>query len=288
MEILLAGKPAAEKLLSQVTGELSKILELGKPAPHLAVIQVGDDPASTVYVNNKIKVAKKLSITSTLHHFPAEISENSLLNLIDELNENWDVNGILIQLPLPSHISSELVMARINPLKDVDCLHPENVGKLWLGNAYVKPCTPEGIIKLLKFYELNIEGKHAVIIGRSNIVGKPLSALLLAENVTVTICHSKTRELENVTREADILICAVGRARLVRKNFVRQGAIVVDVGVNRELSEQGEQRLVGDVDFDEVKDEVYAISPVPGGVGPMTIAQLMENILICAKAQAKF
>ncbi len=285
MEILLSGKPASEKVLDEVRNVLPQIAETGARAPHLAIVQVGDDPSSTVYVRNKLKTSKKLGIDSTLHHLDAGTSQETLLKLIVKLNGDDGVHGILVQLPLPSQIDPDLVMRSINPIKDVDCLHPENVGRLWLGKPFVKPCTPQGIMDLLCFYGIGMQGKRVVIAGRSNIVGKPLAGLMLLANATVTICHSKTKDLPEVCAEADVLVAAVGKARLITTEHVKEGAVVIDVGVNRIVTETGEEKLVGDVDFERVKEKVYAISPVPGGVGPMTIAELMGNVLTCWKAQ---
>ena len=287
MEILLSGKPASEKVLSSIEEKLKELQLAGSPVPHLAVIQVGDDPASTVYVKNKIKTSKKLGMRATLHHLKESASQSEVLSLIENLNEDEDIHGILVQLPLPSHIDADKVLKTLKPLKDVDCLHPENVGALWLGKPFVKPCTPAGIIELLKFYQVSVEAKRAVIVGRSNIVGKPLCALMLQENATVTLCHSKTKELPKVCQEAEILVAAMGKPRFITSEFVREGAVVIDVGVNRIKNETGEEVLTGDVDFEQVKHKVHAISPVPGGVGPMTIAMLMKNLFICYEAQRK-
>lgn len=284
---ILLGKPAAENVLDRVRQRLAQIQGQGLRMPKLAVIQVGDDPASTVYVRNKIKTCEKLGIARELFRLEKDVEEDELLRLVEKLSADEEVSGILVQLPLPEAIDADKVMERINPLKDVDCLHPENVGRLWLGKPFVKPCTPAGIIELLEFYGISLDGKRAVIIGRSNIVGKPLLALMLQKNATVTICHTRTKELKEVARGADVLVVAAGRARLVGADFVRQGAVVIDVGVNREVSEKGEERLVGDVDFEAVKEKVYAISPVPGGVGPMTIAMLMNNVIACYEGQKK-
>jgi len=287
LEILLSGKPASEKVLSSIEQKLKELQHTGSAVPHLAVIQVGDDPASTIYVKNKIKTSKKLGMRATLHKLPQTASQSDLLSLVQDLNENKDIHGILVQLPLPYHIDADEVLRALNPSKDVDCLHPENVGALWLGKPFVKPCTPAGIIELLKFYDITLEGKRAVIVGRSNIVGKPLCALMLQENATVTLCHSRTKELARVCQEAEILVVAIGKARFITSEFVQEGAVVIDVGVNRVKNETGDEIIVGDVDFEQVKQKVHSISPVPGGVGPMTIAMLMRNLFTCYEAQEK-
>ena len=227
-----------------------------------------------MYVKNKNKTCKNIGFQSFEHILPENTSEDKLLNLINELNNDDQVNGILVQLPLPSHISSKKILVSINPQKDVDGFHLENVGRLVTGNALFKPCTPAGIIKLLDEYKIEIEGKNAVIIGRSNIVGKPVSFLLLERNATVTICHSRTKDLPSITRSADILIAAIGKPNFVSLDMVKNNAVVIDVGINRL-----DGKLVGDVDFASVSNQASLITPVPGGVGPMTIAMLMENTL---------
>ena len=285
--LILAGKPVAEKFRLAVKRRVEELCAVGKPPPSLNVIQVGDDPASTVYVRSKLRTCRRLGIEHKLHHLPETTSEDELLDLIARLNKDSSVHGILMQLPLPKRMDASRVLFAIDPMKDVDGLHPVNVGRLWMGQPHLLPCTPHGIIELLKHYEIPIEGRRAVIIGRSQIVGKPLAALLMAENATVTVCHSRTRELAKVASEADILVAAVGRARFVTADFVKDGAVVVDVGVNRMEDENGKESLVGDVDFDAVLPKVSAISPVPGGVGPMTIAMLMVNVLVAYEEQLR-
>lgn len=283
--LILAGKVVAKKFRQLVKQRVKELEASSKPAPTLNVIQVGDDPASTVYVRSKLRTCEKLGIEHRRHHLTETTSEDELLDLIARLNEDASVHGILVQLPLPPQLDSSRVLFAVDPAKDVDGLHPVNVGKLWMGEPYLVPCTPQGIVELLKFYDIPLKGRRAVIIGRSQIVGKPLAALLMAENATVTVCHSRTRDLPKVASEADILVAAVGRARFVTADFVKPGAVVVDVGVNRMKDDDGEEKLVGDVDFGAVAPKVSAISPVPGGVGPMTIAMLMVNVLAAYEKQ---
>lgn len=251
--------------------------------PCLAVIIVGDDPASRVYVNNKKKKCAAVGIKSLEFALPAQTTQRELLELIERLNQNSLVNGILCQLPLPEHIDEKAVIEAINPQKDVDCFCDVNVGKLWTGNAVFLPCTPAGVMEMLRQYNIEVSGKNCVIVGRSNIVGKPLAALMLQKNATVTVCHSKTRELASVCRSADILVAAVGRSKFITADMVRENAVVIDVGINRD--ENG--KLCGDVDFDAVKDKASFITPVPGGCGPMTIAMLMQNTVKACEIQNK-
>ena len=244
----------------------------------LAVIQVGNDPASTVYVGNKKKACEYIGINSLSYELPEETTQEELLALVDKLNEDPKVNGILVQLPLPKHIDENLVIRQISPKKDVDGFHPQSVGALSIGQKGFVSCTPAGVIQLLKRSNIDIEGKECVILGRSNIVGKPMALLMLRENATVTICHSRTKNLKEITKRADILIVAIGKPRFVDKEYVKDGAVVIDVGIHR--GEDG--KLCGDVDFDSVEPMASAITPVPGGVGPMTIAMLMNN---CVEAK---
>jgi len=283
--LILAGKPVAKKFQGMVKARIEELRQAGAPVPSLHVIQVGDDPGSTVYVRNKLYTCEKLGIEHNLHHLPETTATPELLSLVARLNEDSGVHGILVQLPLPPEVDSSEVLFAIDPEKDVDGLHPVNVGRLWMGDAYLLPCTPHGIVELLKYYQIPLTGQRAVIIGRSQIVGKPLAALMMAEHATVTVCHSRTRNLPAVASEGDILVAAVGKPRLVTPDFVKPRAAVVDVGVNRLKDEQGEERLVGDVDFDAVAPKVSAISPVPGGVGPMTIAMLMVNVVAAYERQ---
>ena len=249
--------------------------------PCLAVILVGNDPASRVYVNNKKKACAFCGIRSLEYTLPQETTQDELLALIDRLNKDESVNGILCQLPVPPQISEKAVIDKINPKKDVDCFHNENVGRLWTGNDRLKPCTPAGMMALLDYYNIDPAGKRCVIVGRSNIVGKPMAALMLSRNATVTVCHSKTQDLATVCKEADILVAAVGRPKFITADMVKDGAVVLDVGINR----LPDGSLCGDVDFDAVKEKASYLTPVPGGCGPMTIAVLMQNTLTAYRIQ---
>ena len=249
--------------------------------PGLAVVIVGDDPASRVYVNNKKKACEAVGFISEEYALPAETTQEELLSLVDTLNNKESINGILVQLPLPKHLDDKAVIEAISPLKDVDAFHAVNVGKIMLGEYDFLPCTPAGVMEMLRSYEIPVEGRECVVIGRSNIVGKPMSMLLLHENGTVTICHSRTKNLAEVCKRADILVAAVGIPRFVKADMVKDGAVVIDVGMDRD--ENG--KLCGDVDFENVKDKCSYITPVPGGVGPMTIATLMKNTLKACKLQ---
>ncbi len=287
---LLKGKPVAEHVYSQIAQKLNVFKNKGLQ-PRLTVILVGEDPASKVYVSRKEKTSKKLGMDSETIHLPAETSQAELLQLIDRLNQDPNTHGILVQLPLPKHIDESKVLLQIHPDKDVDCFHPRNVGLLVSGTPYVLPCTPAGIVEILKYYQIETEGKHVVIIGRSNIVGKPLANLLVQKqrwaNATVTVAHSRTKNLPQLTSQADILVAAMGRAEFVTADMVKQGAVVIDVGINRkEADNEKGYVLVGDVHFDEVVEKAAAITPVPGGVGPMTIAMLMHNTLTAAAYQS--
>ena len=272
--VLIDGKKVSVEIRNRLAEETQDLKKKTGKAPGLATVLVGDDPASAVYVRNKNKTCLELGYQSFEKKLPSDIPETQLLQLIEELNSNEEVLGILVQLPLPDQIDSEKILQAIDPNKDVDGFHPINVGRLVVGNALLTPCTPTGIIELLDHYGIEISGKHAVIMGRSNIVGKPVSMLLLQRNATITICHSRTKNLEEVTRCADILVAAVGRANFVTAEMVREGAVVIDVGINRV-----DGKLTGDVDFATVSKKASHITPVPGGVGPMTIALLMGNTL---------
>jgi len=272
--ILIDGKKVSAEVRNRLAEETKILKEKTGKEPGLATVLVGDDPASAVYVRNKNKTCRELGFQSFENQLSSDTTEEQLLNLIDDLNSNPNVHGILVQLPLPDQVDSEKILQAIDPKKDVDGFHPVNVGKLVVGNALLTPCTPTGIIELLDHYGIEISGKHAVIVGRSNIVGKPVSMLLLQRNATITICHSRTKNLEEVTRGADILIAAVGRPHFVTENMVSEGAVVIDVGINRV-----DGKLTGDVEFEPVSKKASYITPVPGGVGPMTIALLMENTL---------
>ena len=249
--------------------------------PCLAVVLVGEDPASQVYVRNKKKACEYCGIKSLNYELSEDTTEEELLSLIDELNANKECNGILVQLPLPKHIDENKVLLRIKPEKDVDGFHPYNVGLLSIGKADLKACTPAGCIELIKRSGVDITGKHCVVVGRSNIVGKPVGMLLLSENGTVTTCHSKTKDIKAVCREADILVAAVGIPKFIKGDMVKDGVVVIDVGINR----MDNGKLCGDVDFDEVEKKASYITPVPGGVGPMTIAMLMNNCIVACKKQ---
>ena len=280
MAKIISGKEVSA-FLNQKTADEVKLLNDKGIGVSLAVIIVGDDPASKVYVNNKKKACEKLGIVSFEYTLPENTTQQELLDLINELNNRNDVNGILCQLPLPPYLDEESLINAISPEKDVDCFHPVNVGRLYTGTGKLKPCTPAGVMEMLKYYDIDIQGKNCVVIGRSNIVGKPMAALLTAQNGTVTLCHSKTKNLIEHTRNADILVAAVGKPKFVAKDMVKEDAVVIDVGIHR--MENG--KLCGDVDFDEVEPVAGYISPVPGGVGPMTIAELMENTVTAAKIQ---
>ena len=280
MAYIINGKQIAKDIKDELKETTSRLHEKGI-YPCLAVIQVGDDPASTVYVNNKKKACAYIGIKSEAYELPGDSSEKDLLDLIDRLNEDPSVHGILVQLPIPSHMDEKKVIRRISPAKDADGFHPENVGALSIGEKGFVSCTPAGIIQLLKRSGISVEGKECVVVGRSNIVGKPMAMLLLSENGTVTVCHSKTKNLPEVCRRADILVAAVGRPRFFGEEYVKEGACVIDVGIHRDEN----NKLCGDVDFDRVVDKVSAITPVPGGVGPMTIAMLMANVIQAAVRQ---
>lgn len=272
MAYLIDGKRISTEVKDELKEKVAKLREEGVECT-LAVIQVGNDPASSVYVNNKHKACAYVGIRSLVYALPEETTEEKLLELIAELNERKDVHGILVQLPLPKHIKEETVLLSIDPKKDVDGFHPMNVGNLNVGRKAYVSCTPAGIIELLKRSNIEIEGKECVVIGRSNIVGKPMATLMLQENATVTICHSRTKNLKEVAKRADILIVAIGKPKFVTAEYVKEGAVVIDVGIHR--NEQN--KLCGDVDFESVEPLASAITPVPGGVGPMTIAMLMKN-----------
>lgn len=274
MYTLIDGKAIAQEIKNECKEKAAFLKEQGITKT-LAVIQVGSDPASSVYVRNKKNACAFVGIESLSYELPDTTSEEELLSLIRELNDNSKVNGILVQLPLPSHIDEDKVIQTISPTKDVDGFHIQNAGALATGEKGFVPCTPLGVIELLKRSNISIEGKHCVVLGRSNIVGKPMAQLLLKENGTVTICHSKTTNLKELTRQADILVVAIGKPKFVDASFVKEGAVVIDVGIHRNEN----NKLCGDVNFDDVAPHTSAITPVPGGVGPMTIAMLMKNCI---------
>lgn len=275
---LLNGKELAQKLQQEMTQEVTELKEKGLQ-PGLAVILVGEDPASQVYVRNKERAANNIGMYSVVYRLPETTSEADLIAKIEELNHDDKVHGILVQLPLPKHINEDLVLDTIDPAKDVDGFHPMNLGNLFAGKPTMIPCTPAGIMELIKLSGIDLAGKNAVIIGRSNIVGKPMAHLLLQANATVTICHSKTKDLPKVAKQADVLVVAIGRANFVTADFVKEGAVVIDVGINRDEN----NKLTGDVKFDEVAPLTSYITPVPGGVGPMTITMLMRQTIDAAK-----
>ena len=283
MAELIDGRFVSQKLRDDLKVEISDYIERFGITPGLAVIVVGNDPASAVYVRNKHKACLDTGIRSFQIELPEDTTEEELLSKIDQLNTSEDVHGILVQLPLPKHINEQRVIERIDPKKDVDAFHPENVGRITVGKYNLLPCTPAGIVELLKFYNINAEGKRCVVIGRSNIVGKPMALLLLEMNGTVTVCHSRTSNLDEICREADIIVVAIGKPNFLRGNMVKDGVVVIDVGINR--LEDG--RLCGDVCFSEVENVASYITPVPGGVGPMTITMLLKNTLSATKAQMK-
>lgn len=284
MARILDGKQVAETLRRALKERVAAFVTERSRAPGLHVVIVGDDPASQVYVKAKEKASLEVGMNGTVHRLPAETGEDALLALLAELNRDDAVDGILVQLPLPKHVNETRVLEAISPWKDVDGFHPENVGLLAVGRPRLVPCTPAGCMKLLAEAQVELSGLRAVVVGRSNIVGKPVAQLLLAANATVTIAHSRTRDLAALCREADVLVAAIGKPEMLRGDFVKPGAVVLDVGINRVPgSEPGKTRLVGDVCFAEAAERASAITPVPGGLGPMTIACLLENTLHAAQ-----
>ncbi|MDI9510145.1 MAG: bifunctional methylenetetrahydrofolate dehydrogenase/methenyltetrahydrofolate cyclohydrolase FolD [Clostridiales bacterium] len=272
MATIIDGKKTSTEIKDELREQVAKLNKINSDVT-LCVIQVGADPASTIYVNNKKKACEYIGIKSLSYELPEETTQDQLVELINELNVQPKVNGILVQLPLPKHIDEDKIIQTISPDKDVDGFHPQSVGRLSIGQKGFVSCTPAGIVELLKRYNIPIEGKECVIVGRSNIVGKPMAMLMLRENATVTVCHSRTKNLAEITKRADILIVAIGKAKFISKEYVKEGAVVIDVGMHRDEN----NKLCGDVDFDDLVDKVKAITPVPGGVGPMTIAMLMRN-----------
>ncbi|GAB6990412.1 bifunctional methylenetetrahydrofolate dehydrogenase/methenyltetrahydrofolate cyclohydrolase FolD [Paenibacillus pini] len=275
---IISGKKVSDEIRGSISDEVKELVSKNV-VPGLAVVLVGEDAASQVYVRNKEKACHDLGFYSEVHRLPAETSEQQLLALVDTLNQQDTIDGILVQLPLPSHINEKSVINAISVHKDVDGFHPVNVGNLVIGDDSLLPCTPAGVIELIKRAGVELSGKHAVVIGRSNIVGKPVSLLLQRENATVTMCHSRTSNMAELARQADVLVVAIGRANFIDSSYVKPGAVVIDVGMNR--LENG--KLAGDVDFESVKEVSGPITPVPGGVGPMTITMLMKNTLTAAK-----
>lgn len=277
------GKEVSLFIKDRIKNETAQLIKNTGITPGLAVILVGDDSASHVYVRNKKLACEYCGFYSQSFELPKETTEEQLLDLICELNKNDKIDGILVQMPLPAHINPDTIINAILPEKDVDAFNPENVGKIMLGEYSFLPCTPAGVMELLKYYNIDVSGKECVVIGRSNIVGKPMAMLLLHENATVTICHSRTNQLADVTRRADIIVAAVGKAGFVTADMVKEGAVVIDVGINR----NADGKLCGDVDFEAVEKKASYITPVPGGVGPMTISMLMQNTLTSAKLKLK-
>jgi methylenetetrahydrofolate dehydrogenase (NADP+) / methenyltetrahydrofolate cyclohydrolase len=291
MPTLINGKEVSEKIQQEIAAEVELLKKAGKRAPHLAAVLVGSDPASQTYVNSKIKTCEKVGFKSSLVRFDENVSEAELLKKIEELNADADLDGYIVQLPLPKHISEQKVIEAVKPSKDVDGFHPINVGRLVLNLPTYISATPYGIVHLLEHYKIETQGKHCVVIGRSNIVGTPMSILMAKNtplaNCTVTLCHSKTKDLKEHTLQADIIIAAIGRPHFVTAEMVKPGAVVIDVGINRVTSTQTKSgfKLVGDVNFEEVAPKCSFITPVPGGVGPMTIASLLKNTLLAAKKE---
>lgn len=287
MAVIINGKAIAADIRNDIKQGVDELIKTGRRPPYLAVVLVGDNPASASYVQGKQKAAHEVGVQSDTLTYPDSITQADLVNVVHRLNDDSEVDGILVQLPLPDHIEYQRVIEAINPDKDVDCFHPENVGKLMLGLPGFKPATPAGIVELIKRSGIDIAGKRVVIIGRSNIVGKPLASLLIQKGVdaTVTVCHSRTQNLPDITRRADILVAALGRAEFVTADMVKKGAVVIDVGINRvdDATRERGYRLVGDVKFDEVAAKASFITPVPGGVGPMTIALMLQNTLVAAQ-----
>ena len=280
MAQIIDGKRIAKEIKDKLKEEVSVLKERGTKIC-VAVIQVGQDAASSVYVNNKKKACEFCGIRSLEYLLPADATQEELNSLVEKLNNDNSVNGILCQLPLPKHLNEKEVLNLIKPEKDVDAFHPENVGHIMIGDYSFLPCTPAGIMEMLRFEGIDLDGKHCVIIGRSNIVGKPMAMLMLKENATVTVCHSHTKNLKELVSQADVVVAAVGRAGFVTADMIKEGAIIIDVGINR--GEDG--KLCGDVDFEACKEKASYITPVPGGVGPMTIATLMQNTITAAKIQ---
>mgnify|MGYP001278706965 FL=1 len=273
---LIDGKLVSNNIRQEIKEKVSSLLSKHSQVPGLAAVLVGDNPASEIYVRNKRKACADVGIYSEEYKLPEDTTQDELLKIIDGLNNNDKINGILVQLPLPNHIDESLILKAVSPQKDVDGFHPVNAGLLFQGEQKFIACTPHGIIKMLEFYNIDIQGKNAVVLGRSNIVGKPASMLLLQKHATVTICHSRTKNLQEILKEADIIVAAIGRAHFVTKDMVKKGAVVIDVGINR--LDTG--KLAGDVDFENVKDLCSHITPVPGGVGPMTITMLLWNTVM--------
>ncbi len=287
--VIIDGRQVAKEVKESIKKEVAAMIDKGEDGPHLAAVLVGNDPASETYVASKEKAAHAVGMMSSTYRYPADISEKELLEVVDYLNRDEEIDGYIVQLPLPEHIDTDKIIRHINPAKDVDGFTPENVGKMVLGQPAFHSATPAGIMELLKYYKVPVAGKHVVVLGRSNIVGRPMSILLSQKaegaNATVTLCHSATENLKEITRSADILIAAIGKPRFVTADMVKEGVAVIDVGIHRlaDASSEKGYRLVGDVDFNEVAKKASFITPVPGGVGPMTIAMLLKNTLLAHK-----
>lgn len=283
MATIINGREIAATIRAQIAKETETLKKDKGILPGLAVVLVGDDPASKVYVGMKEKACAETGFYSAEHKLPVETSEEELIALIEQLNSDDKIHGILVQLPLPGHINETKIIEAISPFKDVDGFHPYNVGCLLVGKPSFKPCTPYGIIKMLEYIGVDVEGKEAVVVGRSNIVGKPIALMLLQKNATVTVCHSRTKDLKSKVKNADIVIAAIGKPEMIKGDWIKPGAVVIDVGVNR----VSDRKLVGDVEYEAASKVASAITPVPGGVGPMTITMLLYNTLFSAKQQAK-
>ncbi|MBQ7399020.1 MAG: bifunctional methylenetetrahydrofolate dehydrogenase/methenyltetrahydrofolate cyclohydrolase FolD [Clostridia bacterium] len=283
MAVIIDGKAVSAKLREEIKNESAAFEKETGIRPGLAVIIVGDDPASQIYVRNKGKACEEVGFYSEIHRLAAETTEEELLSLVHRLNANDKIHGILVQSPLPSHLDEALIVNNIDYNKDVDAFHPVNVGKIMLGDYNFLPCTPAGVMELLKAYDIDVTGKEVAVVGRSNIVGKPQAMLMLHANATVTICHSRTKNLSEVLRRADVVVMAIGKAKFLKADMIKDGAVVIDVGMDRD--ENG--KLCGDVDFEECEKKASYITPVPGGVGPMTITMLMKNTLTAAKTSVK-
>jgi methylenetetrahydrofolate dehydrogenase (NADP+) / methenyltetrahydrofolate cyclohydrolase len=277
---IMDGKAVAASIREKLKAKVDQIIAKGGRKPGLSVVLVGDNPASAVYVKNKIKACSDVGIESTLKHFPADAGQNEVLDCIQQLNNSLAVDGILVQLPLPAQLDTQKILYEVAADKDVDGLHPHNLGLLMEGRPGLRPCTPSGIMVMLEHYGVQLAGSSAVVVGRSNLVGKPISLMLLEKNATVTMCHSKSKQLEDICKTADVLVVAAGREQMVKASWVKPGAVVVDVGINKRTDSEGASQLVGDVDFEDVQKVASLITPVPGGVGPMTIAMLLSNTLV--------
>lgn len=284
--LILNGREVADEVLSKIKKEINNLKLTNQRLPGLSVILIGDNPASQLYVKNKEKACNNLGIITKVYKFPSNVTEDMVLFEINNLNKDINIDGILLQLPLPMHLKAENLVNEINPAKDVDGLHPLNLGKLLSGQECLKPCTPEGVIQILNYYSIDIQGLRAVVIGRSTLVGKPLGMLLLSKNASVTLVHTKSENIQEITKFADILISAIGKPKLIKRNWIKKDSIIIDVGIS-EIYEDGKSKIAGDVDFEDVYPICKAITPVPGGMGPVTIAMLMKNTLKAYKLSGK-